>query len=391
MKKQTKAIFRAKELCKRTFGWMNAIVFGMPFRANEQCETLAVDQWGRAVYNPAFVDTLTVEQLAYGILHEGLHLSLNHHKRLLAWRPEPTERDRKVWNIAADFCIQTILEKDAGAWEIPGILRWKDYTKIPGIRHGLTAERYADILAEHLPEEVPDTPFGGSCADGEPRPGDPEGEGLPIDGKLAEVSEAIEEQERKQKGSTPAGVRKALAKTLGRQPDPFEVLKSLVARSVSSPIGTDDYTYRRMSRRQPANCARLRGVVRLAPECTVIVDTSGSMGPWIERATTAVAQGLRRVHRPRVICWDAGLQSDKRLTALSQFSWDGGGGTTMERAIEYADTLKSDCIVCITDGETSWPDKPTRARLVVALVQPCDYAPEWARVVRCWEGADYDA
>lgn len=99
-----------------------------------------------------------------------------------------------------------------------------------------------------------------------------------------------------------------------------------------------------MSRRQPANCGRMRGVVRLAPECAVIVDTSGSMSPSTHRAATAVAQGMRRVHRHRVICFDTMAQSDRRLASLSQFSWD--GGARMDQAIEYADTLKADCIGC---------------------------------------------
>ena len=215
---------------------------------------------------------------------------------------------------------------------------------------------------------------------------------MSLDAKLAQVAEAIEQQESTSPGSTPGILRRAIDKRLGRQPDPFEILKSLVARSVASPIGTDDYTYRRMSRRQPANCARMRGVVRLAPECAVIVDTSGSMSPYIHRAATAVAQGMRRVHRPRVICFDTEAQSDRRLSSLSQFSWDGGGGTRMDQAIEYADTLKADCIVCITDGETNWPSRQTRARLVVAMVEDNVRSyppPEWARIVKCWEGSEY--
>ena len=215
---------------------------------------------------------------------------------------------------------------------------------------------------------------------------------MSLDTKLAQVAEAIEQQESTSPGSTPGILKRAIDKRLGRQPDPFEILNSLVARSVSSPIGTDDYTYRRMSRRQPANCARMRGVVRLAPECAVIVDTSGSMSPYIHRAATAVAQGMRRVHRPRVICFDTQAQSDRRLSSLSQFSWDGGGGTRMDQAIEYADTLKADCIVCITDGETNWPRTKTRARLVVAMVEDNVRSyppPEWARIVKCWEGSEY--
>ena len=107
-----------------------------------------------------------------------------------------------------------------------------------------------------------------------------------------------------------------------------------------------------------------------------------------------MAQGLRRVHRPRVVCFDAAPQSDRRLSSLAGFTWDGGGGTRMDQAIEHADTLKADCIVCITDGETEWPRLPTRARLVIAMVADNlrHYPPPaWARVVKCWEGGDYDA
>jgi len=391
MNKHTKRIFKAKDLCRRKFPYLSALVFSMPCRPSEQCETLAVDQCGRCYFNPEFLDTLTTEQLAYALLHECFHLALAHHRRRAVWCPEPSEHDLRIWNIAADLCIQQALSRDAGAWEPAGILNWTQYRHIPGMSHGLTTEGYAEVLRHNLDEPEP-PPFGGSCADGVPRDGEREGNPMSLDAKLAQVAEAIEQQESSSPGSTPGILRRAIDKRLGRQPDPFEILKSLVARSVSSPIGTDEFTYRRMSRRQPANCARMRGVVRLAPECAVIVDTSGSMSPYIHRAATAVAQGMRRVHRPRVICFDTEAQSDRRLSSLSQFSWDGGGGTRMDQAIEYADTLKADCIVCITDGETNWPKRQTRARLVVAMVEDNVRSyppPEWARIVKCWEGSEY--
>ena len=64
----------------------------------------------------------------------------------------------------------------------------------------------------------------------------------------------------------------------------------------------------------------------------------------------------------------------------------------MDQAIEYADSLKTDCIVCITDGETDWPKRQTRARLVIAMVADnlSSYPPPaWARLVKCWEGVEY--
>ena len=106
-----------------------------------------------------------------------------------------------------------------------------------------------------------------------------------------------------------------------------------------------------------------------------------------QKALTAVAQGLRKVQQPRVVLYDHALQDERRMTAIKEFEWKGYGGTDMTAAIEYADSKhRCDAIVLITDGETQWPSKPTRARLIVALVsQPYGTVPEWARVVPCYK------
>ena len=57
MNKHTKRIFKAKDLCRRRFPYLSALVFSMPCRPSEQCETLAVDQCGRCSFNPEFLDT----------------------------------------------------------------------------------------------------------------------------------------------------------------------------------------------------------------------------------------------------------------------------------------------------------------------------------------------
>lgn len=393
MKKSTKLIYKAKDLCRRTFPFMSALVYGMPCRPSPDCPTLGVDKAGRCYFSEEFIETLSPQQLAYALMHECFHLALNHHKRRERWCPTPTEEDCKIWNIAADLCIQQSLARDAGSWEIDGIVRIKDF---PGLPPNATTEVYADLLRENKngKGKRPDPVFGGSCADGIPRPGEKPGEGASVDGKLAQVAAAIEAmpQDASRPGTAAGSLKQAIDIRLGRQPDPFAVLTSIVSKSIEAPFGSAEYTYAKLNRRQPANCARLRGVRYRTPECTIVVDTSGSMSPFIERAMTAVAQGLKRVQKPRVLCFDAAVQSDKRVASLAGFSWDGGGGTDMAEAIEYADKKQSDCIVCITDGETGWPDERTNARLVIAMVENNieNYPPpEWARVVRCWEGAEY--
>jgi predicted metal-dependent peptidase len=73
---------------------------------------------------------------------------------------------------------------------------------------------------------------------------------------------------------------------------------------------------------------------------------------------------------------------------MRDFEWVGNGGTDMTAAIEQEDKEhRPDAIVLITDGETDWPTKPTRARLIIALCANCTYStpPAWAKVVRCYE------
>ena len=66
----------------------------------------------------------------------------------------------------------------------------------------------------------------------------------------------------------------------------------------------------------------------------------------------------------------------------------GYGGTDMTAAIEHADKGNTDAIVVVTDGETGWPQKKTRARLIIALVQnPGHFCspPSWARTIECYK------
>ena len=277
----------------------------------------------------------------------------------------------------------------------------KKFLSIPGFKRGMSTEQYYSLLLPYLPEEQ-----GGQDGEGRPQVLDPRKAGSNSHGErqenergstviekamlenaLEQAERDMEEAESSSPGSVPGGLRQTLSVRLRRQPDPFEELKRVVSRSVASPIGAEEYTYRRMSRRQQQDSARKRGIVRYAPECVIVVDTSGSMMGREEKALTAVAQGLKKVQQPRVLLYDSALQDQRRLSTISQFEWKGYGGTDMTAAIELADSkYRPDAIVLITDGETSWPTTPTRAKLIVAMVAPeTSYSkpPAWAKVVDC--------
>jgi predicted metal-dependent peptidase len=364
--------------------------------------TMAVDQANRLYCNEQFMSTLTPMEVAYCLLHEVMHVVLSHCRRFKAAVPQATERERYVWNLAADLVVQQLLARHHGLSEPSGIVRIDGcipdtktaYLSIPGLVRGMTVEQYYGLLFQHTPEQPQqddgnplDPAKAGSNSDGVPRPYEKPVSAVEhamVDHCLREAEKKIEQLESSSPGSVPGEVVKSLKARLHPQPDPFDQLRTVVSKSVASPIGTEEYTYRRLNRRQQADTPRKRGVVRLAPECSIIIDTSGSMSGAESRALTVISHGLRKVHRPRVVAFDSRLQDAKRITSLSQWEFKGYGGTDMTKAIEDEDrNQRPDAIVLVTDGETDWPTTPTRARLIIALVRRSGYStpPSWAKVI----------
>lgn len=368
----------------------------------EEVPTMAVDQANRLYCNEQFMSGLKPLELAYCLLHEVMHVVLSHCRRFKAAVPQWSERERWVWNIAADLVIQQMLEHYHGLHEPKGIIRIDGmvpgtqvrFLDIPGLVRGMTVEAYYSLLLDYAPAQPQEQPGNildpanaGSNSDGVKRDYEKPmsaAEHAMADHCLREAEKKIEKVESMAPGSVPGELRRALTARLHPQPDPFDQLRSAVSRSVASPIGQEEYTYRRLNRRQDADAVRRRGVVRLAPECSIIIDTSGSMSGDESRALTAIAQGLRKVQRPRVIAFDSHVQSAQRISHLSEFQFKGYGGTDMTAAIEQEDREhRPDAIVLVTDGETDWPSRPTRARLIIALVRRSSYStpPSWAKVI----------
>lgn len=367
--------------------------------------TMAVDQYNRLYCNPEFMESLSLGELAYCLLHEVMHVVLSHCRRFKAAVPQATERERYAWNVAGDLVIQQMLARLYGEHEPSGIIRIDgcipntsvDFLSIPGLSRGMMVEQYFGLLLPHIPPQPQgdggnplDPMNAGSNSDGTPR----EYEKQPtvadcamVDHALREAEKKIEKAEATSPGSVPGQLRQALKARLHKQPDPFNELRTVITRTVANPAGQEEFTYAVYNRRQQADGVRRRGVRRWSPECTIIIDTSGSMRGYESRALTTIAQGLRRVQRPRVVAFDSQIQEAKRISSLSEFTFCGYGGTDMTAAITDEDRRRPnppDCIVLVTDGETSWPTQPTRAKLVIALVKggvTYSQPPSWAKVI----------
>ena len=367
------AVSKAKDMAQQWMKYLGGYLEGCPTIFDSRVPTMGVDSDGRLYINPQWVEQWSVEQNAYVLLHEMCHNLLNHAERRLQAIPNANPQQLECWNVAADLCIQQVLEE----WDChrpqPSV-EIRDYVGIPGMVPGLSTERYYGILWNNGNPQQPKgkQPGGqsGSASDGVKQDYELESDltsAATNMARLEDVRQQMEDDGSIGKGSGMGQLRQSLNVRLRRQPDPFDQLKSIVGKEVSTTVGVDEYTYRRLSRMQQHPDHPMRGVIKVSPECVIVLDTSDSMGAGprgerVSRALTAIAQGCRRLQNPRVISWDDGLRNDKRCASIRDFNWIGGGGTGMSRAVEFADKkYKPDCIVLVTDCGTCWPDKPTRA------------------------------
>lgn len=430
------AISKGKEVAQQWMKYLGGYLSGVPTIFSDRVPTMGVDQYGRLYCNPEWCLKFSDEQNAYVLLHEMAHNMLGHADRRSQYLPNATPDQLRVWNEAADLCIQQILSQWDRYRPRPSV-ELAHYAHVPGMAPNLSTERYFGLLWNNGQPQQPKHPGQNGQpqpnSQGQPGDGDDSSDGqgqqsggsgnpksgTPSKGKqphtesgscadgvrreyeldadltsaamnlarLEEVREAMDNDGSIGRGSGLGTLRQGLNVRLRRQPDPFEQLKSIVGKETSSNVGVDEYTYRRLSRMQQHDNYPMRGVIKMAPECVIVLDTSGSMGSGargerVSRALTAIAHGVRRLRNPRVISWDDGIRSDSKCDSIRNFQWIGGGGTGMSRAVEWADQkYRPDCIVLVTDGGTCWPDKPTRARLVVAAVAKDGVPPSWARYV----------
>lgn len=409
--------------------------------------TMGVDHHWRLYYDPATIAEWTVEELSGVIYHELCHLLREHPERA------PIAVDTQLWNIAADAEINDGL-RDEGV-RLPGA---PIYPATIGQPDGLLAEAYYRALEQQplAPTTGREDPTadttGRASAD---RPGvtasRPAATAVAIHGKPTVVNasrpadfgvettrvcagrcgsaatgvEAMWERSAKPVDGWPEGLTqseavvlrhqvaeaiRAHAATVGTVPghwirwanarvelwvDWRRELAASVRRMIADVAGTVDYSYRRLSRRQPALGPVILPALRHpVPRIAVVVDTSGSMtNDMIHRAVAEVGAILRAAGQREaieVLAVDAAVHDCRRVFRADQVRLIGGGGTDMRVGLAAAAALRPpvDLVVVITDGFTPWPERrPQAFRTVIVLTDSRGAAPTWARAILAVEAA----
>ncbi len=344
------------------------------------------------IINDQFFDTLPVKQRVGVLIHEAMHIILQHIFR-------KGERDHKLYNVAADIALNQSIKKDM----LPDSALYPETFKFP---ENKTAEIYYELLKKEKEKQEQekneweeDNPEQGDCdnpgqgegeGEGEQSSkGQGQGEGEPGEGQsrwpgpkngnpdltgqeeltidcheqwgsgddseeLAKemMSGILEDAMEKSRGNMPGDMENIL-KMWKRQPKIS--WKKVLKRFVSSKKGSKVGTIKRRDRRQPGRI-ELKGQKTSydTPIVVVGIDTSGSM------SDEEIVNGLIEINE---VCKVSGsdlkvAQIDTQVKEMvdynpkkKTFKRKGYGGTEMAAMARYLkkEKIKYDVLVMISD------------------------------------------
>jgi predicted metal-dependent peptidase len=304
--------------------------------ADDWCGTAATD--GRNFYyNSEFINKMPLKQVEFLFGHEVLHAIYDHMGRT-------GDRDRKIMNIAADFCVNADLIDQRVGEKITVVPMLYD----PKYK-GMSMEEIYDNLMDNakkidinkLAEMMLDEHLDGD--DGE---GDQEGNGPP---KLSkEERDAIRDEIKEAMmaaataagaGNLPGGVKRMIKDLT----EPMIGWKDLLEQQVQSTI-KNDFTFARPSRKGWHMDAILPASKPGETIDIVIgIDTSGSIGLDDLRIFFTEIKGIMDSYdeyKIHVVGWDTAIGgvatfTNDNMEDITSFDPEGGGGTDPHCVWEY--------------------------------------------------------
>ena len=330
--------------------------------------TAATD--GRSFYyNTEFVNKLKPRELEFLFGHEVLHNVYDHIGRTGDFR------DRRLFNCAADYCVnadlieQRIGDKITPCLYDPKYKGWSAEEVYDDLYDKAEKIDISDLLEQMLDEHLEGEGAAGSDNDSD---GDKEGKGgrprLTEEERRQikdEVREALlQSAQAVGAGNLPSGVKR-LIKDLTK---PVVNWRELLQQQIQSTI-KDDFTWMRPNRRGWHMDAVLPGMKPGTQiDVCIAIDTSGSIGEADIKAFLSEIQGIMEAYdeyKIQVWSFDTEIYNHQTFTSenmddISGYEPAGGGGTDFMANWEYMkeQNIEPKKFIMFTDGMpySSWGD-----------------------------------
>jgi len=320
-------------------------------------------------YNPKFVSKLSLSKVQGLIAHEVMHPAFLHHTRR-------GSRDKKKWNIACDYAINTILY-NAG-FDLPN--------------GGYLNPAYNGMTAEHIYTLLPDDPN-----DGNDNGNDPGGDGGVDDSPNSQNGGGSQSLQNHEEAEWKVAVAQAahVAKQTGHLPGDIErMIEELfepvlpwrsILRRFMTEKRNDDFSWKRGNRRFIAQGLYLPS--RLSDdamgEIVIVIDTSGSISEKELTEFGSEVKGIVDEVRPSKV---RVIYCDSRITHIDefgpnddlQFAAHGGGGTDFRPPFKWLEEnqIIPRALVYLTDGYGPFPEQEPDFPVMWAINNH-DVIPPW--------------
>ncbi len=359
--------------------FLGALALRLPMIAAqpEWCRTTATDARG-FYYNPAYIDSLSIEQTQFVLAHEALHCALQHFNRR-------QHRVKFRWDIACDHAINPLLVSD-GLTPPPGALVLDSFA-------GMTAEEIYPCIEENSNEETLDKHIYDGAenkgegqqsgtekdADKKPPQASPQIDTMPpLEQTGAAQPQPLTAQEMEtlsrqwqqrlagaaQQAQQAGKLKGMLARMMGELLQPKLSWRTLLARYLTQ-FARDDYSYMRPSRRDGE--VILPSLRSAQVDVVIALDTSGSIGraeldEFISEVNTLKGQVRARV---TLHACDSALAATGPWVfepwedfSLPQKSLSGGGGTDFRPIFSWVDQagVRPDLLIYFSDAEGQFPE-----------------------------------
>jgi len=318
-------------------------------------------------YNTEFVNKLKPRELEFLFGHEVLHNVYDHIARTGDFR------DRRLFNCAADYCVNSdLIEQRIGDKITPCLYDvkykgWSAEEVYDDLYDKAEKIDISDLLEQMLDEHLEGDNQGDNDSDGDQegkskRPSLSEEERRQIKDEVREA--LLQAAQAVGAGNLPSGVKR-LIKDLTK---PVVNWRELLQQQIQSTI-KDDFTWMRPNRRGWHMDAVLPGMKPGTQiDVCIGIDTSGSIGETDIKAFLSEIKGIMEAYdeyKIQVWSFDTEIYNHQTFTSenmddISSYEPQGGGGTDFMANWEYMKehNIEPKKFIMFTDGMpySSWGD-----------------------------------